>query len=71
MRAGVGMREWMTALDAICAWVNPGLVLVATALALLNLTVAAQRWTVVHAAGHGCDNPVVWRASGVGFHQHR
>lgn len=50
MWAGVGMRGWMTALDAICAWVNPGFVLVAIALALLNLTVAAQRWTVVHPA---------------------
>ncbi len=42
------MRGWMAALDATCAWVNPGLVLVAIAVALLDLTVAAQRWTVVH-----------------------
>lgn len=38
----------MAALDAACAWVNPGLVLVAFTLALLNLTVAAQRWAAAH-----------------------
>jgi len=38
----------MTALDAACAWVNPGLVLVVFTLALLNLTVAAQRWAAAH-----------------------
>jgi len=43
MWARVGMREWMAALDATCAWVNPVLVLVAIAIALLDLTVAAQR----------------------------
>lgn len=47
-RARFGLRQWMTVVDAACAWVNPGLVLVAFTLALLNFTVAAQRW----AAGH-------------------
>ncbi len=42
------MKEWMAELDAACAWVNPGLVLVAVAAALLDLAVAAQRWTIVH-----------------------
>lgn len=40
----------MTVLDATCAWVNPGLVLVATAIALLDLAVAAQRWAVMRSA---------------------
>lgn len=38
----------MAALDATCAWANPRLVLVAIAVALLDLTVATQRWTVEH-----------------------
>lgn len=38
----------MAALDATCAWVNPGLVLIAVTLALLNLTAAAQRWAAAH-----------------------
>lgn len=39
--------RWVAVLDSTCAWVNPGLVLVAIAVALLDLTVAAQRWAVV------------------------
>ncbi len=35
----------MAELDAACAWVNPGIALVAVATALLDLA-AAQRWTV-------------------------
>jgi hypothetical protein len=42
------MKEWMAELDAARAWVNPGLVLVAVATALLDPAAAAQRWTVVH-----------------------
>ena len=42
------MKGWMAELDAACAWVNPGLVLVAVATALLDLAAAAQRSTVVH-----------------------
>ena len=38
------MKEWMAALGLTCAWASPGLVLVAIVLALLDLTVAAQRW---------------------------
>ena len=41
------MTGWIAVLDAICAWVNLALVLVAVVIALLDLTVAAQRWTVV------------------------
>jgi hypothetical protein len=47
-RAGVGMKGWVAALDAACAWVNPRLVLVAVVIALLDLVVASQRWTVAH-----------------------
>lgn len=38
----------MAELDAACAWINPGLALVAVAVAvaLLDLAAAAQRWTV-------------------------
>lgn len=41
------MKGWLAELDAACAWVNPGLVLVAVAIALLDLAVAAQRWAVL------------------------
>jgi len=44
------MREWTAALDAMCARINPVLMLAAIIIALLNLAVAAQRWTVVHPA---------------------
>jgi hypothetical protein len=43
------MTAWLAALDAACAWVNPGLGLVAVAVALLDLAAAAQRWTVMRA----------------------
>jgi len=42
------MKGWMAALDAVCAWVNPGLVVVAVVLALLDVAAAGQRWTVAH-----------------------
>jgi hypothetical protein len=42
------MKGWMAALDAACAWVNPGLVVLAVVLALLDVTAAAQHWTVAH-----------------------
>jgi hypothetical protein len=42
------MKGWMAALDAACAWVNPGLVLVAVFIALLDLAAAAQGWAVTH-----------------------
>ncbi len=41
------MKGWMAALGVTCAWVNPGLVLVAIVLALLDLTVVAQRWAAL------------------------
>ena len=44
------MKRWMADLDATCAWINPGLALVAVATALLDLAAAAQRWTVAHPA---------------------
>jgi hypothetical protein len=42
------MKGWMAALDAVCAWVNPGLVVVAVLLALLDVAAATQRWTGAH-----------------------
>jgi len=44
------MRRWTDALDAMCARINPVLVLAAVIIALLNLVAVAQRWTVVHPA---------------------
>ncbi len=44
------MRQWTAALDAMCARINPVLVLAAVIIALLNLVAVAQRWTVVHPA---------------------
>jgi hypothetical protein len=47
----------MAVLDVTCAWVNPGFVLVAVVNALLDLAIAAQRWTVVlppPAPGQAC-----------------
>lgn len=44
------MKGRMAALDVACARVNPGLALVAAAFAMLDLALAAQRWTAVHAA---------------------
>lgn len=41
------MKGWMAALGVTCAWASPGLVLVAIVLALLDLTVAAQRWATL------------------------
>lgn len=41
------MKRWMAALGVTCAWASPGLVLVAIVLALLDLTVAAQRWATL------------------------
>ncbi len=40
----------MVVLDALCARINPLLMLVAIGVALLNLAVAAQRWTVTQPA---------------------
>lgn len=44
------MRQWTAALDAMCARINPALVLAAIAIALLNFVVAAQRWSIMHPA---------------------
>ena len=38
------MKGWMAALGLTCAWASPGLMLVVIVLALLDLTVLAQRW---------------------------
>jgi hypothetical protein len=42
------MKGWMSALDAACAWINPGLVVLAVVIALLDFAAAAQRWSVAH-----------------------
>lgn len=39
------MRRWTTALDAGCARLNPALVVIAFCICLLDLTLAARRWT--------------------------
>lgn len=41
------MKGLMAALGVTRAWASPGLVLVAIALALLDLTVVAQRWATL------------------------
>jgi hypothetical protein len=42
------MKRWMAQLDAACGWVNPGLVIVAMILAILDVAAAGQRWTLAH-----------------------
>ncbi len=41
------MKGWLAELGVTCAWASPGLVLVAMVLAVLDLTVAAQRWATL------------------------
>lgn len=42
------MKRWMAQLDATCAWVNPGLVIAALILAVLDIAAAGQWWSVAH-----------------------
>jgi hypothetical protein len=42
------MKQLMAQLDAACAWVNPGLVIVAVILVILDVAAAGQRWTLAH-----------------------
>ena len=42
------MKQWMMQIDAACAWVNPGLVIAAVILAILDVAAAGQRWVVAH-----------------------
>jgi len=42
------MKRWMAQLDTACAWVNPGLVIAAAILAVLDIAAAGQRWTLAH-----------------------
>jgi hypothetical protein len=42
------MKRWMAQLDAACVWVNPGLVIVAMILAIVDVAAAGQRWTLAH-----------------------
>jgi hypothetical protein len=42
------MKRWIAQLDTACAWVNPGLVIVAMILAMLDVAAAGQRWTLAH-----------------------
>ncbi len=48
----------MTALGVTCAWASPGLVLVAIVLALLDLTVVAQRWAAPQPSSPAPVGPV-------------
>jgi hypothetical protein len=38
----------MAQLDAACAWINPGLVVVAMILTMLDVAAAGRRWTLAH-----------------------
>jgi hypothetical protein len=38
----------MVQLDTACAWINPGLVIAAAILAVLDIAAAGQRWTLAH-----------------------
>ena len=42
------MKRRMAQLDAACTWVNPGLVIAALILAVLDVAAAGQRWAVAH-----------------------
>ncbi len=42
------MKRWLPQLDAACGWINPGLVIAAVILAVLDVAAAGQRWTVAH-----------------------
>ena len=42
------MHRWIARLDAACAWLNPALVIAALVLAMLDIAVAGQRWTLAH-----------------------
>jgi hypothetical protein len=42
------MKRWMAQLDTACAWVNPGLVIAALVLALLDVAEVGQRWSLAH-----------------------
>jgi hypothetical protein len=42
------MKRWMAQLDAASARVNPGLVIVAMILAILDVAAAGQRWALAH-----------------------
>jgi hypothetical protein len=42
------MKRWIAQLDTACAWVNPGLVIAALILAVLDIAAARQRWTFAH-----------------------
>jgi hypothetical protein len=42
------MKRWTAQLEAACAWVNPGLVIAALILAVLDIAAAGQRWTLAH-----------------------
>ena len=41
----------MVQLDTACAWINPGLVIAAAILAVLDVAEVGQRWTIAHPRG--------------------
>jgi hypothetical protein len=47
------MKERIAALDAACARVNPVLALTAVIIALLDVAVAAHRWSAAHPVAPG------------------
>jgi hypothetical protein len=42
------MKRWLARFDAACGWINPGLVVAAFVLAVLDVAAAGQRWAVAH-----------------------
>lgn len=49
----------MAQLDAVCAWLNTGLALVAFFLAVLDVAAVRQMWTVAHPRASVAAKPVV------------
>jgi hypothetical protein len=45
---GNHMKRSMAQLDAVCAFINPGLAIAAAILAVLDVAEAGQRWTLAH-----------------------
>jgi hypothetical protein len=45
---GRDMKRWTAQLDAACAWVNPGLAIVAMILAMLDVAAVGQRWRLAN-----------------------
>jgi hypothetical protein len=56
---GREMKRWIARLDAVCAWLNTGLALIAFFLAVLDVAAVGQRWTVAHPQASAATKTVV------------